>query len=245
MGNVIERFAFVDVPSSYNRNISHLTFVQRHEHWLSSVISYDIPVRYIYNNPDNPTILMCHGNAEDIGLYHLETLSEQFNANICVFDYAGYGLHTCKKPSEAECQKDVVAVYNWLLYELSIDQNKIVIMGRSLGSAVACHLAYYVRKDKKRPQKLILVSPLSSAVKVVSNYWVPVDKFMNYQLAPKIKCSTLILHGDNDEVVAHACGQELASKFKNLYEFYTLKGCGHNDIHTRDYNIQINKFLKS
>ena len=243
MGSAIEKFAFVDVACSYDHNVDHLTFVDREDWYLSSVNSHKIPVRHLHVSDKYKTLLICHGNAEDIGCYDLESMSKTFNANICIFDYSGYGLHTCKIASEANCQKDVITVYEYLIHDKKLNPNNICIYGRSLGTGVACFLAHYVKDQEKQPQKLILISPLMSAVKVVTDYWTPTDIFMNYALAPEIKCATLILHGNKDRVVPYSCGRNLASKFQNLYKFYTLKNCGHNDVHTNDYYREINEFL--
>jgi acetyl esterase/lipase len=245
MGAIIEKLAFVDVDCTYDKNVKHLTFVNRKDMNLSSITKYKIPVRHLHVSDKYKTILMCHGNGEDIGNNDLEHMSNLFNANICVFDYAGYGLHTCKIPSEANCQKDVIAVYKYLINVKNINPNNICIYGRSLGSGVACFLAHYLKDFTEKPQQLILISPLMSAVKVVTDRWVPVDIFMNYALAPEINCSTLIMHGNRDEVVSYSCGRELSTNFPNLYKFYTLKNCGHNNINTRKYYREINKFLNS
>lgn len=244
MGNIIEKIAFVNVPCSYDTNTDHLIFVPREELTFSMVQSYDIPVRHLHINDKYPTLLMSHGNSEDIGECDLKDLSEAFRANICVFDYAGYGLHTCRVSSESHCQKDIVAVYSYLINTKKINPEKIVIYGRSLGSGPACYLAHYVRNHHQRPQKLILVSPLSSAVSVVTDLWSPIDIFRNYQLAPQINCSTLILHGDNDKVVPHSCGLDLSTRFQNLYKFHTLVGGGHNNFVISEYCNEIYKFLK-
>ena len=59
-----------------------------------------------------------------------------------------------------------------------------------------------------------------------------------------LNCATLILHGTNDQIVPYMCGFNLSLKFKNLYSFYTLYGCDHDDIFTKDYYKHINEFLK-
>src|SRR5437868_9370115 len=236
MGNTIESAIFRVPTSKYRKTMKYLTFLNRKE--LS--YSYNIPVTHLHINDDYPTLLICHGIGENLGYYDLDKMTNQYNCNICIFDYAGYGLHTCKYPSESECRKDVMTVYNYLINNKNIEPEKIVIYGRSLGTVVACYLAYHIRNDTQQPKKLILVSPLSSAYKVVTNIWLPGDLLINYTLAPDIKCSTFILHGCHDTVIPHSCGQELSTKFPNLYKFHTLHGRGHNNIFTTEYYTVIN-----
>ena len=242
---MIEQFAFLKLKCSYDENIEHLSFVNREEIHGSKTITHKIPIRHLHVNDNYKTILLCHGIASDIGEYDLKSKSEKFSANICVFDFAGYGLHSCKVSSEAHCQKDVIAVYEYLVNEKNINPNNICIFGRSLGSGIACFLAHHLKDEEKQPQKLILVSPLESAARVVlKNMVSPVDIFMNYVLAPEIKCSTLILHGDKDNIVPYACGQHLSTKFQNLHKFYTLCNCDHVNIYTSEYYSEINEFLQ-
>ena len=246
MGSFIEKIAFIDGICTYDKNIQNLIFVTRNDISLSKNLSFDIPVRHLHINEALPTILFCHGNGEDIGLYDLNNLSKIFKANICIFDYAGYGLHTQKISTENECQKDVIAVYDYLTLTKNIDPIKIIIYGRSLGSGIACYLAHHLRNNAYQPKKLILVSPLYSASHVITDIWVPFNIFMNYKLAPEIKCSTLILHGNNDQVVPFKSGYELSLCFPNLYEFVTLRDCDHNNIgNVSSYYEKINKFINA
>jgi len=245
MGALVEKLSFRYVKCTYDEKTSHLKFIVREEINVSQIKTYNVPVRHLHINDAWPTLLMCHGNGEDIGGdNYLEELSKKFNTNICMFDYSGYGLHTCRTASEDGTRKDVVAVYNYLLY-MGINPEKIIIYGRSIGTGVACYLAYHIRHDRQRPQKLILVSPLYSAVKVVTNIELPFDSFRNYAMAPSITCSTLILHGNNDWVISHTCGKELSEKFPHLYKFHTLNNIGHNNIYTEEYYREINKFIQT
>lgn len=235
---VIEKFAFPKITCGYTNDISHLDFVTRDE-------DKRVPIRYYVKDINYPTVIMCHGNAEDIGGCRLEEISRLFGANICVFDYSGYGLHSERISSEKACYEDAIAVYNYLVDNKGIEPDKIIIYGRSLGTGVACHLAHYLSKNKSEfPHNLILVSPLMSAMGILTNTWTLWDSFENYLLAPEIPCSTLIIHGNKDVVVPYICGVKLSSLFPHLYDFVTLHNVGHNDISCPDYYNSINEFIK-
>lgn len=98
---------------------------------------------YHHLSDNVPTMIMCHGNAEDIGYYHVPSISELFGINLCTFDYAGYGLHFEHSPSEDACFKDVLK---------HLRPNKLIIYGRSLRTGIACYFAHKMCKhcQKKR-----------------------------------------------------------------------------------------------
>lgn len=242
MGNIVTNIAFQPQLSTYDESISYLEFVIRKECSYSLEYNYKIPIRHYHKNHDIPTMIICHGNSEDIGQTDPVQLSNQFNVNICLFDFAGYGMHSDKVPSESSCKKDVLAVYNYLIQIKEVSPESIIIYGRSLGSGIATYLAHHLCSIKI-PNKLILVSPLYSAVSTVTNFYIPGDIFLNYKLAPQITSDTLILHGNNDNVVPYSCGVNLSRLFPNLTSFITLENCGHNDIFIDTYYTEIYNFI--
>jgi len=242
MGNIVTSMAFQPSSSTYNESISYLEFVVRKERSYSCEYTYEIPIRHYHRNHDIPTMVVCHGNAEDIGQTNPVELSTQFNVNVCLFDFASYGLHSNKVPSESSCQKDVIAVYNHLIRNKGVSPESIIIYGRSLGTGIATYLAHYLCSIGI-PNRLILVSPLYSAASTVTNFPVPGDIFLNYRLAPQIISETLILHGNNDNVVPYSCGVNLSRLFPNLTSFITLENCGHNDIFVDTYYTEIYNFI--
>lgn len=252
MQSIISKIAFPQPYSSYDRTIPHLEFIFRSsDNILSSISSsfddtiYAIPIRYYKISDDLPTILMCHGNNEDIGNTDPSAVAETFNVNICMFDYAGYGLHSCSIPSEKACQEDVIAVYEHLTKVKGVTLDKLIIYGRSLGSAIGCYLTNYLCQLNTPPKSLILVSPLMSAIRTVININIPfLDMFQNHLLAPNITCPVLILHGDDDRVVHYSSGLELSTLFPNLKRFVTLEGRGHCDIWTQTYYNEIFLFIR-
>ena len=236
---ILEKIAFPNVPCSYDGETKYLDFVTRSDH--------RIPIRY-YNGNYKFTMIICNGNAEDIGHSDPHEISKRFRVNVCLFDYAGYGLHSDSTASVDSCERDVLAVYNHIIDVKGVHPENIIIYGRSLGSYVACYLCHYLyHKDLNTDisrRKLILISPLMSAVKLVTNIYSPIDILMNYKLAPDIEHTTLIIHGYQDRIVSHTCGYELSKLFHNLYNFVTLMNIGHNDIiFDSSYNDSILEFI--
>jgi len=90
MGPLILSIAFRPPQSSYFNDISYLEFVTRKDIIHSYHNEYKIPIRYYVKNKNLPTMLICHGNAEDMGQTDPRELADDFNSNIlCLFDYAG------------------------------------------------------------------------------------------------------------------------------------------------------------
>jgi len=236
MSFLLEKFCFHKFSNNYDTNLKHLKYCHRNEYQIPFVYYTDLEYKY--------TLIIAHGNHEDISNYDVEYISKQYECNVCVFEYSGYGLHTCNESTEYNCNADIYQVYKYLTNELKVEPDKIILYGKSIGTGVVCDLACYLSLNKKPPAGLILISPLSSVVRVITNIWTPVDIFMNYKLAPKIDCYTLIFHGDMDDVVPYSCGVELSKLFPYLYNFVTLRGYGHNNISISTCTDQIKNFIR-
>ena len=67
-------------------------------------------------------------------------LSRTLDASVFIFDYRGYG-HSEGTPNEAGCIADGVAAQRWLAERMGKLPSEVVVMGRSLGGAVAVAMA--------------------------------------------------------------------------------------------------------
>lgn len=215
-----------------------LFFVIRNTQSWSSIREHRIPCLFVHYDPMDkhvsrrmyPTLLFCHGNAEDIGSYSymLRQMSINFRANIMIFDYAGYGLHSIRSPSVDDTLEDAMSVYNCLWSNLSVPADRTIIFGRSLGSGPACHVAERLSVSHNHIGGLILLSGFKSAVKSKLDIWFPGDVFTNYLLAPNISCPTLILHGDQDLVIPFQNSIDMAELMGGRRELISLRDVGHN-----------------
>ncbi len=230
MGGIVNKLAFHPPSCTYSTELKDLIFITRTENDCSIPNAVTIPIRRHIIGSHLPTIIWCHGNAMDIGMMDLNYISTLLNANIITYDYASYGLHSKKNPSEQDCYKDIEAVYYQYVLPLVKNPNKITILGHSLGSAFACHLAFITKHDTHQPKNLILISPLYSGTALKTWFPIPfIDCFKNYTLAPFIKCSVVIYHSEADEIIPFSCAKELSLKFKNLIQLHTIHNRNHND----------------
>eukprot|EP01094_Clydonella_sp_ATCC50884_P012079 TRINITY_DN21989_c0_g1_i1.p1 TRINITY_DN21989_c0_g1~~TRINITY_DN21989_c0_g1_i1.p1 ORF type:complete len:276 (+),score=31.87 TRINITY_DN21989_c0_g1_i1:2-829(+) len=89
---------------------------------------------------------------------------------------------------------------------------------------------------------LILLSPIASAVRVVSHSlsFIPfLDSFPNHKRITKITRPCLVIHGDLDQVVPYAHGKLLSESTPHLHQFVTIANRGHNDIESSPDSRQL------
>ena len=80
-------------------------------------------------------------------------------------EYPGYGIYEdYGGPSEEKIYKDAELVYNFVQCMTSLREKDIILLGRSLGSGPATHIA-----SKFEPGGLILMSPYTSIKSVATN----------------------------------------------------------------------------
>jgi len=174
-------------------------------------------------------ILMCHGNAGNIS-HRLETLSifNRLGLSTFIFDYRGYGKSE-GKPTEEGTYADGEAAIAWLEKRLNIDSGDIIIFGRSLGGAVAAHLARV-----STPKALILESTFTSIRDIGRNLypWIPIRvlsrfKYSTIEMIGDVRCPVLIVHSPDDELVPFSQGRQLYERASEPKEFLIITG-SHN-----------------
>lgn len=172
------------------------------------------------------TILLSHGNAEDIGdISFITGAFQQAGFNCIAYDYPGYGL-TPGTPSEEGCNRTIEAVYNYLTESQKIPAEKIILLGRSMGGGPSCHLA-----ARKPVGGLILESAFTSAVRVLTGVKIlPVDTFDNLAELKKVTAPTLVIHGKKDAVIPFSHGEVLLEKAPRPKFSLFLDEAAHNDV---------------
>ncbi len=170
-----------------------------------------------------------HGNAESAAqnLPLAEALAGG-GVDAVLAEYRGYGGQP-GRPSETGLYADGAALLSALANE-GVTGDRIVLIGRSLGTGVAVEMA-----RRAPPALLILVSPYTSLpdmgrslVGPLAPLLVP-DRFDNLAKIGALRCPVVILHGTRDEVVPFRMGEALARAGKGI-RFVPLEGRNHNDV---------------
>jgi fermentation-respiration switch protein FrsA (DUF1100 family) len=166
-------------------------------------------------------------------------------ADVLIFDYRGYGKST-GVPTEDGLYRDARAAYDWLVNEKKIDPQRILLVGQSLGGAVAIELAGEVEH-----RMLILESTFTCMCDVVDNLFLgaPIgcfchEKFPSLERLRNYKKPVFLSHGDRDRLVPYSHAEQLNKSAGGYRVLWECKGMGHND--RRDpftYAALIREFL--
>src|SRR5207237_2375481 len=117
--------------------------------------------------------LLLHGNAGNVTLLAqtLRTLNRRHNLSVLALDYRGFGKSE-GKPSEQGLYQDARAARKWLAEKEHIAESDVILMGVSLGGAVAVDLAV---RDGARG--LVLVNTFTSLPAAAQHKtpWVPMS----------------------------------------------------------------------
>ncbi len=184
-------------------------------------------------NPSGVVVLFFHGNAGNITHRHdnIELLAEA-GADVFIVSYRGYGRSE-GRPSEEGLYRDAEAAYRELTERRGIPPERIVVFGRSLGSAVAADLS-----ARREVAGVILEAPFASAADMAREMLpiLPVQRvirsrFESIRKLDRIEAPLLIIHGENDTVVPFEHGERLYETASEPKEFYPIPGAGHNDTY--------------
>lgn len=213
---------------------------------LIKLLTSDGNIIYAYYLPNKNakyTLLVSHGNAEDIG-YMLPLLQfmQTQGFSVLAYDYHGYGLSS-GKPSEKTAYLDVKAAYDFLTKDLNVSPDRIIAFGHSVGAAVALDLAI-----REPVAAVILQGTFISAFRVMTVIPIfPFDKFENIKKIGKLNCPLLMIHGTADGIIPFWHGQKLYELATVPRQFYAVKNAGHNNIFAvggQEYWDVIKNFVK-
>lgn len=171
-------------------------------------------------------VLFSHGNAEDLGLLrpYLELYAEH-GYDVFAYDYPGYGLSE-GSPSQDACFKSVIAAYSYLVGPLGVKPERVIALGRSIGSGPSVYLA-----SKRKIGALVVESGFTSTYAVVLGVdSIPGDKFQNLERIKGLSCPVLAVHGRKDEVIAFKHGEALYAAAKEPKAKLWVEAAGHNDL---------------
>ena len=186
------------------------------------------------------SLIFCHGNGETAvsERYWFERLAKAGVSVICP-DYRGYGL-SVGELSETGCYEAAHAVYDYLVEERHVSPRDIVVLGYSLGSAVAVELSV-----TEKTGGLILQTPFvdgrrllrawasklgwsMSVVGWVVSFLPAKCPFPTSSRLGRVSVPALVIHGTADNIVPYSQGQEVFRRISVANKrFVSVEGAGH------------------
>lgn len=194
---------------------------------------------WFYNNgktgEEAPLLLFFGGNAQNSSNTCLSFLQsdiyQYFNGyNFMIVDYPSYGLSE-GKISDITMFDTALKTYDYATQLEDVDEDKIVVMGYSIGTGVATYTA-----SQRNVNGLILLSPYDEALslyndtlnifhgplKVLAKY-----KFKSIEYAPDVKVAPIIFTSYADEVINYNDSLNLANYFNEVEDIIILDKVKH------------------
>lgn len=185
----------------------------------------------------HPVIIVCHGNACDIGEMKnfCVDLSSRCKSHVILYEYPGYGLSN-GTPSENSCTQGIYDIIDHLNNNMRVPVSNMIFYGQSIGSGIAtigykyCKTTYGLS-----PAGLILISPylsINSLKNDIVSPMVPIlERFDTKENIKHCDTALLIIHGAKDTLISANHGiklHEIATCPINIID--VVKGASHNTI---------------
>jgi pimeloyl-ACP methyl ester carboxylesterase len=185
-------------------------------------------------------ILYLHGNTDAIDKWGwVAKTYTALNYDVFMPDYRGYGKSGGNIKNEAQLYS-----YNYL--KINYPENKIIVLGYSIGTGPAAMLAAV-----NHPKELILQAPYYSLPDAIHHLRPSFDTaniafhFNTYQFVQRTSAPIFIFHGDADKMFYYGSSEKLKAFFKPADELITLKGAGHAYMDkNKDYLDALKRILQ-
>lgn len=192
-------------------------------------------------------VVYYHGNADNLQRWGQHAADFTKNGyHVLMYDYRGFGK-TKGKIVEKQWFADGQKVFKWA--KNRYDLIKIIVYGRSLGTALASQIA-----TKYAVKQLILETPYTQMSHVAKSYLpvYPIDLMCNYhfnnaQNMPNLKANYHIFHGTADAVVPFEQGKKLCllAGDPTLRNLTIIPRGGHKNLATfKQYHRSLDSLLR-
>jgi pimeloyl-ACP methyl ester carboxylesterase len=211
MSSIADKFVFPAPQPTYTKDSckKHLCWIPWNEtispKWAADEkFAEGIPCMWFPAPRAAAVMIFFHGNAEDLGMSFsfVRHMRDQFKVNVLAMEYPGYGLLSHVTASEAYLKEVALTVFRFVLDEMKVAYEQILLFGRSIGSGPAVYLA-----SRFPVGGLILVAAFASVKEVIKSLvgkavaWTFAERFPNLALIGNVSCPTLFIHGERDNLV--------------------------------------------
>lgn len=181
---------------------------------------------YLPHETARGTLLFLHGNAGNIG-HRLDSLElfHELGLTVLIIDYRGYG-RSDGSPSEQGLKQDAEAALRYLQEEQDTALDEIVVFGRSLGGALAAHLA-----AREAVAGVILESSFTSVPDLAAELypiypvrWLARLRYDTRAALADSRTPVLVVHSPEDEIIPFAHGKRLYQAAPDPKQMLELRG---------------------
>jgi len=200
------------------------------EIWLDVEPGVKLHAWYAPHLRSKGVALILHGNAGSIALRvdWLRMFHDMGYASF-VIDYRGYG-RSSGSPSEQGTYADAKAAWDYLVQVRGYRPSDIVILGESLGGAIAAWTA-----ARTTPRALILQSAFTSVPDVAASIypvfpvrWISRFRYDTRAYLQEVSAPVFVAHSRADEIIPFEHGRALYEAARAPKRFLELSG-GHNE----------------
>jgi len=226
---------------------STIVFMAGGTHWQNSTLDADVfqTIRFatadglylegvrsaIEASASRYWILFCSASGSTIRDAGFQRQLQQLSSlgyGVMAFDYRGFGRNP-GTPTEAGVYADAKAAYRYLTHEYGVVPSRVILVGRSLGSAVAVETATRVTATG-----LVLLSPIDSVPLTGARayWWIPVRRLATHQFdslakIERVNATVLVVHATDDELVPIEVARSLFARIRARKLMIETDG-GHN-----------------
>ena len=197
---------------------------------LKTKDSVNLSAWYVPAKDERGVVLFCHGNAGNIS-HRLDSIRifHDLGLSVFIFDYRGYGRSE-GSATEKGTYLDAESAWEYLVNVKGVRPEKIILFGRSLGSAVAAELAL-----KHKAAGIIIESGFKTIPALGAKFfpYLPLRLISRFQYSTidkvgMIKMPKLFIHSPQDEMIPYEHGAALFKNATEPKEFLQITG-GHNE----------------
>ena len=191
-----------------------------------------------------PLVLYFGGNAEEVS--HLSDFKKYFpNTMMALINYRSFGLSQ-GVISEKTMFSDALEVYDKLITNPEVDANKVIVIGRSIGTGVATYLS-----SQRKTNATVLITPYENMIDVAFEKYpfVPISllikhRFESDKYAPSISTPMLALISTNDQIIPKHHAYKLKEAWKGKTEALEVNEDHNSIMNNEEVWKKIEEFVK-
>jgi uncharacterized protein len=187
-------------------------------------------------------VFFLHGNGGNADSWFTNPdFYRRANFDVVMMDYRGYGKSTGQIESEAQLRADVRAV--WQHFAPQYQSKKWVLLGRSLGTALAAGLSVELAQAGRAPDVTILVCAYQSMQAIAATHYPIVPQALlryplrTHEAVAQMRSPLILIHGEADTLIAPNHSRVL-HQLAPTSKLVLVPKAGHNDLQEFEVYLQ-------